>query len=133
MVLLSSNVPSVPKGILLVRTIHENSERSTRVRSVGSKDQTKMAKAGVTVQVLPESIEIDLQDLEMRIREVILEIYGEVGEIRKEEKPIAFGLQALEFTFIIDESRGTDIIEEALANVDGVSSARVIDFRRAIG
>lgn len=92
-----------------------------------------MARALVTVKVMPDSVDVDLKSLEGRVRDVILEIYGEVGEIRKEEESIAFGLIALKFTFIIDEALGSDIIEEALTNVDGVANAQVIDFRRTLG
>mgnify|MGYP001561689810 CR=1 FL=1 len=92
-----------------------------------------MAKALLTVKIMPESVEIDLPSLEGRVREVILDIYGEVGEIRKEEEPIAFGLVALKFTFIMNESIGTDVIEQALAEVDGVANVQVVDFRRTLG
>lgn len=87
----------------------------------------------ITVKIMPDSVDVDLKSLEMRIRDVILEIYGEVGEIRKEEEAIAFGLVALKFTFIMDEAIGSDPIEEALGNVDGVANAQVIDFRRTLG
>ncbi len=92
-----------------------------------------MAKAGITVQVMPESIEIDLKLLETKVKEVILKTYGDVGEIRVSEEPIAFGLIALKFIFIIDEKQGTDVVEEALNELEEVGNARVIDFRRAIG
>ena len=102
-------------------------------QSVALKVQIKMAKAGITVQVMPESVEIDLKVLETKVRETIIKIYGEVGEIRVSEEPIAFGLIALKFIFIIDENKGTDVIEEALLDLEEIGSARVIDFRRAIG
>ena len=92
-----------------------------------------MAKAMITVKVMPESVDVDLPSLEGRVRDVILDIYGEVGEIRKEEEAIAFGLIALKFTFIIDEALGSDPIETALTEVDGVAHAQVIDFRRTLG
>jgi translation elongation factor aEF-1 beta len=92
-----------------------------------------MAKAGITIQVMPESTEIDLKVLETKVKEVINKTYGDVGEIRVSEEPIAFGLIALKFLFIIDEKQGTDIVEEALLNLEEVGNARVIDFRRAIG
>lgn len=119
--------------ILFEVIIVENLGHGTRVHSVDLKDQIKMAKALVTVKVMPDSVDIDLLSLEGRVREVILVIYGEVGEIRKEEEAIAFGLRALKFTFIIDERFGSDAIEEALTEVDGVAHAQVIDFRRTIG
>ena len=102
-------------------------------QSAALKVQIKMAKAGITVQIMPESVEIDLKDLEVKVRKVINDTYGDVGEIRVSEEPIAFGLIALKVIFIIDESLGTDVIEEALLNLDEVENARVVDFRRAIG
>lgn len=82
---------------------------------------------------MPESTDIDMDELEKKVKEKILEIYGDVGEIRLEEEPIAFGLRALKFTFVIDEKLGCDPIEQAVAELKGVASARVVDFRRAIG
>jgi len=100
---------------------------------VDSKDQTKMAKALVTVKIMPESVDVDLEKIEGKVKESIRDVYGEIGEIRVEEEPIAFGLRALKFTFIIDESMGTDAIEEELADLEGVANAQVIDFRRTLG
>lgn len=87
----------------------------------------------LVVKIMPDSTDVDLVSLEGRVRDVILEIYGEVGEIRKEEEPIGFGLIALKFTFIMDETIGSDAIEAALAEVDGIGNAQVVDFRRTLG
>ena len=92
-----------------------------------------MAKAGITLEVRPDSEEIDLKELETKVKEIILKIYGEVGEIRITQEPIVYNLVALKFIFIIDEKEGTDVIEEALLKLEEVGNARVIDFRRAIG
>ena len=92
-----------------------------------------MAFAGVTVKIMPESVDIDRNDLKIKIDKIIVQVYGDVGEIRYEEEMIAFGLMAMKFTFVIDEKFGSDPIEEALTDVEGIASARVIDFRRAIG
>jgi elongation factor 1-beta len=92
-----------------------------------------MAFAGITLKVMPESTDVDMDELEREVKEKILKVYGEVGEIRVEEEPIAFGLRALKLTFVIDEKLGADPIEQAVAEIEGVASARVVDFRRAIG
>ena len=90
-----------------------------------------MAQAGVTIKVMPESVEFDRTELKANVEAKIKEIYGDVGETRFEEEPVAFGLVALKFTFIIDENMGTDKLEEA--KVEGASDISVIDFRRALG
>ena len=92
-----------------------------------------MVQAGVTLKIMPESVETDKVALKDAIKKKIIEVYGEVGEIRESEEPLAFGLVAFKFIFIIDESEGTDKIQEAAAEVEGVGSAQVVDFRRALG
>ena len=92
-----------------------------------------MAKALVGVDIMPDSAEVDLNSLEARVREVVLEVCGEVGEIRVTKTPIAFGLHKLNVQFVIDEKMGTDTIEQALNEVDGVTNAQVVDFRRTLG
>ena len=92
-----------------------------------------MAYASVTLHVMPTSIDIDLALLTKEVKAAIGRVYGAVGEIRAGEEPIAFGLRALTLTFVIDERHGTDVIEEAAAQIPGVMSAKVVDFRRAIG
>tara|TARA_Y100000310_G_scaffold317693_1_gene370866 strand:- start:287 stop:565 length:279 start_codon:yes stop_codon:yes gene_type:complete len=92
-----------------------------------------MVQAGVTLKVMPESVETDKEALKKAVKAKINEVYGDVGEIRDSEKPLAFGLVAFEFIFIIDEAEGTDKIQEEAAKVEGVGSAQVVDFRRALG
>ncbi len=102
-------------------------------QNVDSRDQIKMAMAMMVVKVMPESVEIDLAKLKEDVEKIITELYGDVGEIRTEEEPIAFGLKALNFTFIMDEALGGDIIEERLDKVEEIASAKVVDFRRTLG
>lgn len=92
-----------------------------------------MANALIVLKVMPTSTDVKLSELQERIKTKILDVYGNVGEIRVSEEPIAFGLCALSFTFIIDEQKGSEIIETELSGVEGIADARVIDFRRAIG
>lgn len=108
-----------------------NWEQNTGVLSVNLRDQIKMAFAGVTIKVMPVSPDVDKKGVIEQVKIKIKEIYGDVGEIRIEEEPIAFGLVALKFTFVIDEKMGTDALENI--EIDGVGNVSVIDFRRAIG
>ena len=51
-----------------------------------------------------------------------------------EIKPIAFGLNSLEFIFMRDESKGdTEPMEKEFVKISGVQSVDVIDVRRAFG
>lgn len=90
-----------------------------------------MARVIVTFKIMPESLDVDLKKLESNLKSVV-EKYGEVGKVETEE--IAFGLKALNFIVIVDESKGgTDVIEDNMRNVEGVNSVDVVDVRRAIG
>ena len=80
----------------------------------------------VTIRLMPESIDIDLKQLEAEVRSRI-KVYS------IEREPIAFGLEALLIMAIIpDSAGGTDPLEEALARIPGVANVQVIDVRRAL-
>lgn len=92
-----------------------------------------MAKAVVTVKIMPESPNIDLVELEKKAKKVIADFVGK-GETRSSEEPIAFGLKALKIIFVMDENKGSpDPVAEKIATLEGVNSAEIIDVRRAIG
>lgn len=90
-----------------------------------------MAKAIITIRLMMESPEIDIPKVEEKAKSLIESLKGEFGKSTTE--PIAFGLKALDIIFIIDETLGTDEFENKLSELEGVSSAKVTDFRRAIG
>jgi len=80
-----------------------------------------LGKVAVTLRLMPDG-EIQLVQLKEKI-ENIAKIE------RMEEKPIAFGIKALEIVTLIDDSSGgTDKLEDDLANLDGVQSVEVIDI-----
>jgi translation elongation factor EF-1beta len=92
-----------------------------------------VAMAMLIVKVMPEGVETDMDLLKTDCETKITEVYGDVGEIRVKEVPLAFGLKFFEFTFIMTESIGGDIIVEKMNELTGVASAQVIDFRRTLG
>ena len=93
-----------------------------------------MAKAIVTVKMMPESPEVDMAAVQAQAEQRIDEFVGEAGEKRASIKPIAFGLKALEIIFVMDEKLGsTEPLEAKLAEIEGVNGVEVIDVRRAIG
>ncbi len=92
-----------------------------------------MADVIITVKLMPESPEIDLGDLKGDIEKKVRAFAGK-GAVKFEKEPIGFGLTALKVLFATKESNSdTDKLEESLRSIDGVSSAEVIDVRRAFG
>lgn len=92
-----------------------------------------LAKAIVTVKIMPESPDIDLEKIHESALEKIADFAGE-GDTRKEIEPVAFGLNALKIIFVMEESQGsTEPLEKELETIEGVNSVEVIDVRRAIG
>ena len=92
-----------------------------------------MANAIVTIRIMPENPEINLESLKEKIKQEITNFAGE-GETRDEIKPVAFGLNSLNITFVMDEAQGSpEPVEKAIENIEGVNSVEVIDVRRAIG
>jgi len=82
-----------------------------------------MGKVAAKIKVMPESPEVDLDDLQERLE-------GSLPEGAKingfERDDVAFGLVALFPTVIVpDDTGGTDAVEEAFADVDGVESVDV--------
>jgi elongation factor 1-beta len=96
------------------------------------RDPTKMAQVVITLRIMPESPDIDLAKVEADSKKLIVKFGGEVGKV--EINPVAFGLKAVDMFFVMDESKGsTEVLENEIANFDGIASVEVIDVRRAIG
>lgn len=74
----------------------------------------------VTIRVMPEGTEVDLNELERRIREL-----AQVTSVSRE--PIAFGLEALLLVAIVpDAAGGSEPLERALQELPGVGSVQVV-------
>lgn len=83
-----------------------------------------MARVLVVMKILPEDINIDLEDLKERIKKKLPEGY-ELA--RHEIEPIAFGLKALRVYIIMPEitEGGTEPLEKLVSSIDGVSQVEV--------
>lgn len=93
-----------------------------------------MALAIITLKIMPESPEVDLEAIRTAAETKIDSFVGETGEKRSEIEPVAFGLKALKLTFVMDEAKGsTESLEEEIGTIEGVNSVDVIDVRRALG
>ncbi len=92
-----------------------------------------MAFVIVTLKVMPESPEIDLEEVEGRVKEAIKEFAGD-RKMESKIEPVAFGLKSLNIIFLMEESQGSpDPLAEKVAEFDGVNSAEITDVSRALG
>jgi len=83
-----------------------------------------MARVLVVMRILPEDVNIDLEELKERIRNSLPEGYDIA---RHDIEPIAFGLKALRLYIIMPEQieGGTEPLERLVNGVEGVSQAEV--------
>lgn len=88
-----------------------------------------MAMNAVEVNVMPESIETDLEKIKQEIKKQL----KKSKNIQIEEKEIAFGLKSLQVLVAWPENEDTDEIENTISKIEGVSSCKIEDIRRAFG
>jgi elongation factor 1-beta len=83
-----------------------------------------LGEVAIIYKVMPESPEIDLEELRTKITNAV----PEKARLNKiEEKPIAFGLKALEVQIIVnDREGGAEEIEAALGKIENVQSVETI-------
>jgi elongation factor 1-beta len=90
-----------------------------------------MGMSAVQFKIMPEDPNTDLEKIKEETKKVLEEMNGVFGEV--EEEPIAFGLKALIFSFAYPEEKEVDEVGNKLNELEGVSSAEMIDYRRALG
>jgi len=79
-----------------------------------------MGKVAASIKVMPQSPDVDLDELEERLEQAVPEGVKINGFDRED---VAFGLVAVLPTVIVpDGAGGTEAVEEAFQNVDGVES-----------
>lgn len=87
-----------------------------------------MGKVAAQMKVMPESPEVDLEDLEQRLADSLPE-GAEINGFGRDD--VAFGLVALLPTVIVpDDAGGTEAVEESFASVDDVESVEVEEVGR---
>ncbi|MFO7836126.1 MAG: elongation factor 1-beta [Candidatus Thorarchaeota archaeon] len=82
-----------------------------------------MARVIITLKIMPEGVDVDLDKLLDKIKNNI----PEGTDVRATEVvPVAFGLKAIRMNVAREESMGgTDDIEEAITNLEGVGQVEV--------
>lgn len=87
-----------------------------------------MGKVATKLKVMPQSPELDLDELEERLTASLPE-GAKIRGFQRED--IAFGLVALLPTVIVpDEAGGTEAVEDAFHEVEGVESVSVEEVGR---
>ncbi|MFA5953650.1 MAG: elongation factor 1-beta [Candidatus Pacearchaeota archaeon] len=87
-----------------------------------------MGIAGVKYKIMPSSPEINLKELEEKIKKVIKKNQGE--NVSFVEEPIAFGLKAIIATFQCSEEKDLNQMESSLEKIENVNSIQMIDIRK---
>ena len=90
-----------------------------------------MGTALITIKIMPESPNANLDAIQEQAKQVVEEKGGKNPSTKTE--PVAFGLNAVIINFAMDESLSQDSFEEPLKQIQEVNSVEVIDFRRAFG
>lgn len=90
-----------------------------------------MGVAAIKLKIMPESIDVNLSELQKKVQEKLIGFGAK--NVSFIEENIAFGLKALIATFAWPEEKDTSILESDLAEVEGISSSQIIDYRRAFG
>jgi elongation factor 1-beta len=87
-----------------------------------------MGKVAAQLKVMPEDADTDLEALE----ESLIAALPEGAELNgSDTQDVAFGLVALIVAVVVpDDEGGTDAVEEAFADVDGVESVSVENVGR---
>lgn len=82
-----------------------------------------MGSVALILKIMPESPEVDLNDLAGKIKEKV----AGVQDVR--EEPIGFGLKALKVAVVVDDAGGaSDAVEEAINSIDGVERAEIVEL-----
>jgi len=91
-----------------------------------------MANVVVSLRVMPEGVDTDLEILEEKVRGIIRSFIGN-DEIRAEKKPLAFGLSSIDFIFSMAEEKNLENLENEIKLIYSIRGVNVLDVRRAIG
>ena len=87
-----------------------------------------MGKVAASVKVMPQSPDVDLDDLQERLEQSLPE-GAKINGVERDD--VAFGLVALLPTVIVpDDAGGTEAVEESFSGVDGVESVAVENVGR---
>jgi elongation factor 1-beta len=85
-----------------------------------------MGEVAMIYRLMPEAPEA-MESIKNEIKERVKSVGAELN--RMDEKPIAFGLKALEIAIIMDDKSGkSGELEDKLSSIPGVQSMELVDM-----
>lgn len=89
-----------------------------------------MANVVVTMKIMPDSPDRNIDELGKKVEDILTK-FGKL--YKKSVQPIAFGLNAMIYSFIMEEKKGgTDPVEEEVKKIEGVGDVQVTDVTRFV-
>lgn len=92
-----------------------------------------MAVMILTYEVRPEDGEVEFLQLKDVAQNTIKQFHKSVNIIKVEDVEMGFGLKAVSINFSVDESCGSEAIEEKLKEQEEVGDVIVKSMSRAMG
>lgn len=87
-----------------------------------------MGTAGIQFQIMPESPDANLDEIEEKVKSTIESKGGKNRQYNR--KPIAFGLKAVIAFFEWGEDQELEPLQEELQKLEDIKSVEVIDMRK---
>ena len=85
-----------------------------------------MGEVAMIYRLMPESPEA-IESIKDKLEETVKSVGAELNRV--DEKPIAFGLKALEIAVIMDDKSGkSGELEDKLSSIPGVQSMELVDM-----
>jgi translation elongation factor aEF-1 beta len=85
------------------------------------------------MKIMQASPDVDLSGIDDKVKSILEKHVGK-GAYKSRQEPVAFGINALISTFVMQEEGGkTDLIEKEVEALEGVQSVSITDVRRSIG
>ena len=86
-----------------------------------------MGDVAMIYRIMPESPDIDMESLKAQVKESAESVGAELN--RADERPVAFGLKALEVAIVMDDKSGkSGELEEKLRSIKGIQSVELTDM-----
>lgn len=86
----------------------------------------RMSDVIVTFKIMPTGVDINLDDLEKKIK-------SSINPTRMSREPVAFGLVAIVATILVEDAEGQmDSAETKLRSIEGVNDVQVTEITRTI-
>lgn len=95
-----------------------------------------MANVIIKMRVMPEAVDTDTEKLKIDVLNEIKHFtkVEDDKDYRIEITPVAFGLKAVDITFVHDEKLGgVDPLEDLVRNTEGVGGVEILEVKRAMG